>query len=415
MAAKAKPSCPQEAASVEPERRRIVHMSNTRLLMKKEAASHIPEADLFIHTGNFTNTGTEEEFRAFDAFLKELAVRGKCKYRVVIFGPADLRRTTDGEILKSWLPHATHVLMHETQIIDGLRVYGTPWYPGHRWNYDLDPLQPDARHEDARFQDIPADLDILLTHGPAHGGEDASNLHDLDLINEHVDTHVGSKELARVLRARAPRCHLHGQSLNGFAVGAGGTRLTVCSYMKNKPGDKTSLSSGESLPRPYHVITAQRPSETTAWSFMEPEPLRLDPTDVERTELKWYMEPSPCMCGHCSAGPAKPPPALPPLPAKVCRVCGKVQHDHPLVGTTYMWCESEETPRCGMCNKSWFYHTSAVMGPDFKDGWCEGGNPKYSKMCSVCGKTWFFHTAAAREGPDDWCKQKAFKKGAQKK
>lgn len=56
-------------------------------------------------------------------------------------------------------------LNHETEIVGGLKIFGSPWTPYfHDWAYN-------AVEEDLEYlwMDIPGNLDILITHGPPAG------------------------------------------------------------------------------------------------------------------------------------------------------------------------------------------------------------------------------------------------------
>lgn len=57
----------------------------------------------------------------------------------------------------------------------GIRIYGCPWHWGHEANYTLKPGAPDS----SRFGDIPENINILVTHGPAYGRLDAVVLGDV--------------------------------------------------------------------------------------------------------------------------------------------------------------------------------------------------------------------------------------------
>lgn len=58
------------------------------------------------------------------------------------------------------------LLQDDEASVSGLRIYGTPWVPGlPNWAF-----YGDNRRLKARADAIPPGIDILMTHGPPHGG-----------------------------------------------------------------------------------------------------------------------------------------------------------------------------------------------------------------------------------------------------
>ncbi len=90
-----------------------------------------------------------------------------------------------------------HVLVHEYKEIAGLKIFGSPYTPtfGTDWAYNKDRSK---LHK--YWQDIPEDLDILITHGPPQGV--------LDLSKDGVLT--GCKALANRVKEVKPKIHMFG-------------------------------------------------------------------------------------------------------------------------------------------------------------------------------------------------------------
>ncbi len=86
----------------------------------------------------------------------------------------------------------------------GLRVYGTPWIPflSGGWAYTA-PKSHEGDFLAERFEHIPENLDILLTHSPPYG------LRDVTQGGEHM----GSRALLGAVQRRHPRLvvcgHVH--------------------------------------------------------------------------------------------------------------------------------------------------------------------------------------------------------------
>ena len=58
-------------------------------MVKVKSNKFLPDGDILVHSGDFSNTGTVEEFRQFDSFLQ--SVSGYYPYRIVVFGENDMK------------------------------------------------------------------------------------------------------------------------------------------------------------------------------------------------------------------------------------------------------------------------------------------------------------------------------------
>lgn len=174
---------------------RIVHTSDTHNYLSAKSSFHIPRGDVLVHTGDFTNRGTQSEFKTFNAWLEKF--KSKFPIRIVLFGNHDLKSEKGNLLLlKSWLPAATHVLCFESLQINGINFYGSPWL------YYQDGLYRNRGETSPthRFNEIPANTHIVLTHGPAR------NLHD----HLHLETRMGSEDLLDALARVDAAVHLCG-------------------------------------------------------------------------------------------------------------------------------------------------------------------------------------------------------------
>ena len=87
--------------------------------------------------------------------------------------------------------------------IEGLRLWGSPWQPWfYDWAFNL-PRGPALR---AKWDRIPAGIDVLVTHGPPHGV--------LDHVGRGED--VGCEELLEAVRRVRPRLHVFGHIHEGY-------------------------------------------------------------------------------------------------------------------------------------------------------------------------------------------------------
>lgn len=315
---------------------RILVMSDTHGLHRTlEQKYPLQEADILVHTGDFTDRGTDEEFADFNNWLGEL--RPRFKFIVVIAGNHEWkavakakqsseipRHIKDGtfllpEYMRRRLSNATHVLHHELVDIMGIRFFGSSWCPWHP-KEDLDDehramhqpglalalkkwLSSDRNHHFHRFDEIPNSVDVLLTHGPPKG--------ILDLMEGTKNCYGSSAALRQSIEAKKPKVHLFGhcheqrgcwikQRDGSFQGGveyqpAPGVpwfhsrgpprdypcQLIACTALKNHNGlDR----AGSCLVAPARLILAD--GAPGSWSFRLCEP--------DRVGLSGLMEPMSC-------------------------------------------------------------------------------------------------------------------------
>ena len=93
-------------------------------------------------------------------------------------------------------------LEHSAVIIEGLTIFGspyTPYYVGNAFQYD-------EKYDEMLWDQIPAKVDILVTHCPPY------NI--MDLTTKGV--HGGSKHLRKVSELRKPQYHIFGHIHESF-------------------------------------------------------------------------------------------------------------------------------------------------------------------------------------------------------
>jgi hypothetical protein len=217
-----------------PKHVRIVHFSDTHnFLVKTPDSNHfLPHGNIFVHTGNFTNGGTDMEFMQFNEWLG--SVCDLYHYRVVIFGHRDVKvYGNNWDSMRKLLSNATHVLCHDEATILGIRFYGCPWHWGHKANYTLRPGAP--ANTTGRFDDIPNGVQVLLTHGPAFDRLDMTYT-GLSGLTDEQPHHWGSRELAEAVKRVKPSLHLHGhiKDSRGLYPALGNAPMTVNSSMVDK-------------------------------------------------------------------------------------------------------------------------------------------------------------------------------------
>ena len=82
-------------------------------------------------------------------------------------------------------------------IVDGIKIYGSPWQPRfYNWAFNVDRGWDIAQ----KWEKIPQDTDILITHGPLHGILDST----------YTGQRVGCEDLYKKVMEIKPKVHCSG-------------------------------------------------------------------------------------------------------------------------------------------------------------------------------------------------------------
>ncbi|KAF0688454.1 Aste57867_19919 [Aphanomyces stellatus] len=220
---------------------RVVFISDTHSLHGEMPP--IPDGDILVHGGDFTDTGDRDEVAAFNSFLGTLPHR----YKVVIGGNHEC--TFDAPYYKTHWARYGHPMPYDSDMVrasltnalyledalvsvEGYRLYGcvspplhvclwahmtssSPWQPEFcNWAFNLPRGSPALQ---AKWTAIPTDVDILLTHTPPFGRGDLVGV-----------THVGDVHLLdQVQRRIKPAFHLFGHVHEGYGSSCDGTTIFI--------------------------------------------------------------------------------------------------------------------------------------------------------------------------------------------
>lgn len=145
---------------------KIVAVSDTHGMHEKVA---VPDGDVFIHAGDFSSYGSLQNLEGFCSWLQVLPH----KHKIVVAGNHDRIAQMDFELTRSLIADAGGVYLEDDQIIiDGMKIYGSPWTPRFMDWFFMADRGPDIAEKWAK---IPVDTDILVTHGPPYGIMDKVN------------------------------------------------------------------------------------------------------------------------------------------------------------------------------------------------------------------------------------------------
>lgn len=179
---------------------RVVCISDTHTMHNRLV---MPSGDLLIHAGDFTWNGRGNEVQDF----LEWFVAQPYQHKVFIAGNHERSYEKYPTMAREWmatfLSENVHYLQDSSVTIEGVKIYGSPWQP---WFYDWAfNLRTDSQLKE-KWDLIPDDTDILVTHGPMF------RVGDLVERGEHV----GCRELQSACRRIKPKLHVCGHIHEGY-------------------------------------------------------------------------------------------------------------------------------------------------------------------------------------------------------
>ena len=180
---------------------RIVLLSDTH---NKHRAIEVPDGDLLIHAGDSCGYGTTKEFIDFLGWFAKLPHKNK----VAIAGNHDrcLENRTTRYLIQMMEDQGVNYLEDSSVTIDGVKFYGSPWQPAFcDWAFNLS--RGKALKE--KWDLIPPDTDVLITHGPPYG------------IGDKIDNTIGSvgcEELLKAVERIQPPLHVFGHIHEGYGI-----------------------------------------------------------------------------------------------------------------------------------------------------------------------------------------------------
>ncbi len=185
---------------------RVVTISDTHALHR---SIEVPDGDVLIHAGDITRSGDMNEVRDFNDFLGELPH----PHKIVIAGNHDFCFEREPEAAEALLTGCTY-LRDSSVRVRGLRVYGSPWQPWFfDWAFNLR-RGPEIRE---KWDLIPDDTDILVTHGPPYG------ILDRTMRGEAA----GCRDLLETIVRVKPGLHIFGHIHEGYGRYSDGQTVFV--------------------------------------------------------------------------------------------------------------------------------------------------------------------------------------------
>ncbi|MCF8056355.1 MAG: metallophosphatase domain-containing protein [Desulfocapsa sp.] len=196
---------------------KISAFSDTHMLHQQV---EIPSGDLLIFAGDMSVCKTVQDVAGFNNFLKGLPHH----YKIVIGGNHDHLLASSPELGRELLQDAIY-LQDEAVVIEGIKIYGSPWQPTFNTNACDAFALPRGKPMYQKWDMIPEDTDILITHTPPCG-----------IMDEDGGVSHGCSDLLGVVQRIAPKFHIFGHIHNHNGIQTIGRTTFINCNVKDKKG-----------------------------------------------------------------------------------------------------------------------------------------------------------------------------------
>ena len=196
---------------------RITVLSDTHTKHGLIPMEDLPGGDLLLHAGDIMNSGyNKHDILSFCTWFQSLK---QYEDKVFIAGNHDRLFENVPYEVEGYLKDYPLIdyLQDEELVLYGdgpngdmpennIRIYGSPWQPEfYSWAFNL----PKNGIEIAgKWEAIPSNTDILITHGPAYG--------TLDTVKGRGHNHLGCELLAQRIEVIKPKIHICGHIHSGY-------------------------------------------------------------------------------------------------------------------------------------------------------------------------------------------------------
>lgn len=178
---------------------RIVCLSDTHNCHEQIS---VPDGDILIHAGDATIRGTIDEIVFFNEWFANLPH----PHKIFVAGNHDWLFETSNHLARTLLDSSIHYLQDSAIEIANLKIYGSPWQPRFfDWAFNL--MRGAELAE--KWELIPNDTDVLITHGPPFGILD-------EVQQRYWIENTGCEELRKRVEAIRPKLHIFGHIHCGY-------------------------------------------------------------------------------------------------------------------------------------------------------------------------------------------------------
>jgi len=171
----------------------------------------LPGGDLLIHAGDISSMGYKYEiqyflewFNSLDTYTNKIFIAGNHDW-----GFQTNKKWVTDELKKypniTYLEDNLEIINAEPDYQKGTKIWGSPWQPEfYNWAFNLARNGEELKE---KWDMIPKDIDILITHGPAYGYVDR-------ILGEYE--HLGCELLIDRINTIKPKIHVCGHIHSGY-------------------------------------------------------------------------------------------------------------------------------------------------------------------------------------------------------
>ena len=174
-----------------------------------EITQDVPGGDLLLHAGDISSMGYQHEVQQFCKWFNNVENYG---HKIFIAGNHDWGFQNNVEkIMEIVNSYKTVTYIQDETVSVGddkkmVNVYGSPWQPEfYNWAFNLPKNGVELA---AKWDVIPDNTDILITHGPAFGV--------LDTVSGKMWDNLGCQLLTDKIKTIKPKIHLCGHIHSGY-------------------------------------------------------------------------------------------------------------------------------------------------------------------------------------------------------
>ena len=177
---------------------KIICISDTH---NKHSQLDIPEGNVIIHAGDFTEAGSKAETIKFLEWFSSLPH----EHKIAVPGNHDFYIEKNLDNLESFVPANVHLLIDRGIEINDITFWGSPYTPGNgSWAFNKPPGSLMEEH----WKKIPEKTTFLITHSPPY-----KILDELD--NKE---NIGCEFLAKRIRKLEIPHHIFGHIHNDYGI-----------------------------------------------------------------------------------------------------------------------------------------------------------------------------------------------------
>lgn len=191
---------------------KIIALSDTHNV--HEYVKLLPEADVLVHSGDATIRGSIDEIKRFASWLSGL---NQYKKKIFVSGNHDFGfDNVNRDRCENIMENAGIIYLRDNGVeIDGVRFWGAPWQPQyHNWAFNL---PRNGKEIEEKWNLIPTNTNVLITHGPSFGTLDETDKNVL-YPGEHVGCTMLALRIEELQKYKNIKAHIHGHIHPGYGM-----------------------------------------------------------------------------------------------------------------------------------------------------------------------------------------------------